>query len=908
MAETSLDILLRARGGRDTANEIGSVVGIISQTRAEVERFSAKGGLAAIAVGSNAITKAAAEAQTLGDELLRDVRQIQELEIALRKAEAEGDGDGFRRISDQLRQLRSQAADTADALTRIPRDLREGVNDAVGAFGDLDSSFAQISSSLTGLGTSPLGRLAGAGVLSGPGPLANIGAGFQVGSDVFALAEALPRLSGSLQQVKANTLTYITSAGQQAIANSTLAASAAATVTPLGGTAASLTAIAVAAAPFLVAGAAVAGGLFLLNKELAEGRKRSDESVQAIKKREDALRLEYEILTTLNAEQAKRQQQGLQGELDVITQSRDALVAELQKQFGDATIFEQLSVTDLKPEDLLGEDINKLLENTIFDPRGAAFVANQVVDGIVKLGGGSGIESTLKEIAEYNKQIEALNGDISIYSEQINELINRENQQAAIDAAKASATEYVQSLYAQSEAAQRTAADIERLSGESAQQQVDDLKTRIAANEEAADAILKQIYTNQEAAQNGLAANAAEMAAANEVLADELATLQTSIAADSAEVARLTDEVIPLVEAREREEKAVEDLKARQEELVASQRQAADQLASVRDQITDITEQFAEKEKLRQAEDAIKAARDAEDKLFQKRIDAAKATDAAAKAQDRQRQLVTETRQKEADINRKFMEGQLKASQEFHKKESRIVEDEQNERLRKLRDFSDQLLEAYEGNDVRTFARTLRDRNRFLQDDTADNSIEARRRGEDFVAQSNEAQAAREKELEALTAHFQERQAQELAARSEQESEVDRIQREWDRVRQQRLVEDEQRKLQIERDAHQTRLGNLRRQESELSTRIAGINAQLAASIFNNILSKANQALGTVQAVRQYATPIGPQLSGNIPAVNRQTTTNVNINRLNFGEIVTPNQLQNEMIKVQRVMRKSLGL
>lgn len=870
MADEKLRILLEQRGAEQLENAVEGILKTVAATQAEIDRFQKKGGLGALAVGTEAIDAARARTSQLGVELLLAADRARELAIQIASApESE-----IPRLTKEYADLEAQIASANAELRRMPRDLREGVADAVGSIGDVDSALAQIGSSLTGLGTSPLGRLAGGGIISGAGPLAGIGGAFQAGSDVFALAEALPRLSGALQQTKANTLQYIAAAGTQAVANSTVAASAASTIAPLSGTAASLAAIAVAAAPFLVVGAAVIGTFAAIESSLGDVRREAKAAINAERERIDTLRETRRILEEMTSSEIKSQIDDLQRNIDEETQARDSLVEKLKELYGESNYLEILNLMNNQGADLgtFGNVVGGISDLLVSDTK-------------------SGLQLTADEIERYNQSITDQQRQLELLQDTLPQKEETEARAQAEEQAKESALAYVEALHDQAEATQRTSQQIRELSSEQVTEEINDLNTRIAANKAASDEIFRQMQENQEAANFGLAENAGEMAAANEVLLQEFEKLQEAIVEDEAEISRLRDEVAPLVNLREaetaaveRQQETLEELAQKEEELTREREDSLSKLATIQQQIADAQAEFADKEALRAAEEAIKAARDAEDDLFRKRIESAKASEQARAAQERLTQAHNEYVQKQTDINKKFMETELKRSQDYYLKESRITEDFNRDRLRKLEDFNEQLRGAAEENDVRSFIRIQRSRDTTLQRDTEDFGVEARRRAEDFALASEEARKARQQELADLRIHHEQKRAQELASRTQENSEIARIEAEWARVRERREVEDQQRRIQLERDAFNRRIETLRQQERQLSTQIGVINAQIARNTYQTIVAAAANA---VSAVRQSAARDLRPGSRSTVVNNRNITVNNTV-----GDVITSSDLR----------------
>lgn len=855
MADEKLRLLLEQRGAEQLETAVEGILKTVAATQAEIDRFQKRGGLGALAVGTASIEEARARASQLGIELLTAADRARELAIQIASApESE-----LPRLTREYADLEAQIAAANAEIRRMPRDLRESVNDAVGAFGDVDSALAQIGSSLTGLGTSPLGRLAGGGIISGAGPLAGVGGVFQAGSDVFALTEALPRLSAGLQQVKANTLAYITSAGQQAIANSALAASAASTVAPLGSTASSLAAVAVAAAPLVAATAAIAGGAFLLNKEFQRGGKAVQEYIATETNRIETMKMVRQEIENLSKAEVEARIRQLELEIETQKQLRDGLIATYAEE---AEKIDGLS----KGANLLGIAIDKTFGT-----------------GLTTLG------DVVNQTEIYNQAIAKAETQLEIYKGEIlKEVEARERLNELQQSGRTEAERFIQLLKDRVSAEIEFNEQLETLTAEGAKRKLAELQQQKTLEEQMQAAIGQAIEENNRVITEGLEQGLpedtfADIIEQNKALYQEYSRLGDSIELLSSQTNDFENAIIPSIERREaetaaleRQQEALDELTRKEEELTRAREESLDKLSSLQQQIADAQAEFADKESLRTAEDSLKQSREAEDALFKQRIEAAKAAEQSRLSEQRLIDARQELNTKTGEINRKFMTQELKRSQEFTKAEARISDDANRERLRKLEDFNRQLSEAAEENDVRAFIRLQRQRNTELTRDTEDLDTERRRRLEDFLAQQEESRQQRAQELADLRAHHEQRRAQELAARTEENSEVARIEAEWARVRERREVEDQQRRIQLERDAFNKRIELLKVQEQQLSAQIGLINASIARNTYQTIVASAMNALSQVrQSMARDLRPTRPVINNSYQNVINNTVGDV---------------------------------
>lgn len=878
MADEKLRILLEQRGAQDVENAIEGILKPVIDSRNELERFKRSGGLAALAIGSADIELATKRVDQLGIELLQAHSEAERLAAAISKApESE-----VPKLIKQYADLEVRIASANAELGRMGQSLRESVNErGAGFLGDVDSSLAQISSSLTGFATTPLGRVGGGagGVISGAGPLKDLGAGFMLGSDIFALAEAMPRLSAALGTTKERTIAYIASASQQAIATNTLAASAASATAPLGATASSIAALAVSAAPFIATAAAVAAGAFLLNKEFSRGKKEIDTYISAEEKRLETLRLVSEAVSSMSEEQARAEVERLQLEIE----TNKNIQAGLVEAYG-ATI----------------KDISQLQEGASLFGTAIGEISGLDVTGLNKL---------KSELTTYNDAIVEAEIKLEIYNNEVlKEIQNRDRLLSLQQTGVAQGERYIQYLQDQIDREIEFNDQLQNLSVEEGRNRLAELEQRKALEEKAAQEISAIIEENNRIITEGVTAGLpedtfADLIEENRVLYDEVSRLNEATRDYGKEIEQLESFLIPAAEWRERETKAIEDqqekieaLKDEHEALTSSYQETIEKLSATRDQIATLQQEFLDKELERAFQENLKRQREAEDDLFRQRIAQAKATEQAAQREQRLIQLRDDTTAKAQDINQKFFNSQLKAHQDYVLKERRLTEDFNTERLRKLEDFNLQLLEAAEANDVRRFIGIQRDRDTTISRDAQDFGTEGQRRAEDLAMQSQEAQAAREKELADLRLHYEQRRQQELTQRTQENTEIARIEAEWARVREQREIQDNQRRLMLERQAFENRLAVLQQQESQLSRQIGMINASIAVNTHRTIVSSVSSALHDLRS------SFG---GGRLPSGAGRPGTVIHNNRINMnvGQFVTPGELRDTQNSLLNALR-----
>jgi hypothetical protein len=177
---------------RQAESSLASVQKLVADNLQTLQRMGERGGIGAIAVGQDRIKAASFAVAELGNELLAATHEAERF-----RAELEGVDEGsddFARLQREITSTEARIASLRVEIARMPRDVRESVNDTVGFLGDIDSSLATFGGAAR-TGSELAGRVGAGGLVK---PLETAGFGFEVGAEIFAVAEAIPRLSANL--------------------------------------------------------------------------------------------------------------------------------------------------------------------------------------------------------------------------------------------------------------------------------------------------------------------------------------------------------------------------------------------------------------------------------------------------------------------------------------------------------------------------------------------------------------------------------------------------------------------------------------------------------------------------------------------------------------------------------------
>lgn len=181
-------IRLVATGGKASADEVGRVEAAIAASRRELDAFAKGGGLGALAVGRRELDLASKDITTLGNEARAAQVRIGQLNAELADS---GRTRPLQVVINDLEQAERSAAELENRLSRVTSELREGTAQSVGFLGDIDSSLQAIGGAGRTLGD-----------VTGIEAFSQVGEGFTVVGDLFAVAEALPRLSSAANELQ----------------------------------------------------------------------------------------------------------------------------------------------------------------------------------------------------------------------------------------------------------------------------------------------------------------------------------------------------------------------------------------------------------------------------------------------------------------------------------------------------------------------------------------------------------------------------------------------------------------------------------------------------------------------------------------------------------------------------------
>lgn len=813
MPDLDIRIRIAAEGGKPSAEQINLITKEVQRAREDVALFAKQGGLGALAVGQDKIRLAQTQVESLGDQLLEVSLFANDLRVELDKIDPRIDPQGYSALSSQIIHTEAQAASLRQELSQLPRDLREQTADSVGFIGDIDSSLQAVAGTLNSFGQA-----------TGIGALSSAGKGLGLAGDIFATAEALPRLSAAAQQLQSNIVRNLPVLAAQVTANNAVAASAAATVAPLGGTAASLAALTVAAAPFIAIGAALAGGFALLSHSTQRNRAEVEALISSQESRHAALQRERELLDGLTFSGGTSQLQTLQTEFERLTRDRDALVEDLDRQFQEATNLTKLNqISGQKDfgggiQGFLLDGLSGLADVVVSDDNPLQLLTDRINDFNNK------IRETEQDIATINANLERVRQE-EVILETTRELINVYTEQIDKE------TEYADLL--RTGTVQGTEEQIQRIQDE------------ITARQDA----IQSLETLQSQTEEGTEA----YREAHEALIE-----QTNAVDDLTERQRfLTDEVLVAAEARETEQVAIEASRESRERELQAMREASAERERIGDQIESTEEQLTDslEDRQRVLDDRIRAeTRAGEESEVLARLETAKQIDAQRAREREISQVRFEGRSKEIEIIRSGEEDIRKArdkanasinkiNTDFIKSELRAIQDFNRDRQRLTEDAEQSLLEAAQRNDINAFISARTQAVTQLRRGDEDFGVTRDRAGEDRNEQINairqqlqeELATRREAAQQAITETRQEQQerinsiAQGGKVRVTQEQ---MIQQELIALRERFRNEDKELTQRREDSAFNERFQKLANHHNSLTSRLSQLDAEFAESSF----------------------------------------------------------------------------
>lgn len=902
-------IQLSVTGASAAAKELGAVNSQVEKTRQEIARFKSGGGLNTITAGSDRINVAQAQ-------LARLALQLNDVETeakAVKKALSEtSDAVKLDALNRKFLELQESAAGLREEIGRIPRELRDGINESVGYLGDIGSNLSGLAGSAATFGGSVSGVMGAAGVQLSAGPLAGVAGGLQTSAEIFNTLEAFPRLTAALGTFR-EQLSKISLNSIKANKDLLLAGGA-------------IGAIGLAAVGISLAAQESKKGLL----EFIDAQKRAEQSTAALKTQLEQLSSAADISRLESVNQARRE--AIRQEIAELEAKRSETESSLVFRAQDA--FESSLFRMADPLGINAKIMNELGVNT---------------------------DETDKRIEELNNELKTLDES----SAQLNSAL----AQVSINARQAAGEldnqlqRYLTQIRLTSDG---TIEELDRLTEETRQQILANQFLQTDAVGELYKALLAQANTvlTPEAIQQAINAPSFEEAIVNlknaltgagVELAPGVQELDGKLVSISGTIGTLTKDLETQTNPALRN-----TITLREQEAAALERaqDAFEDLNRVTEQIADLESEMAQQRE----DERRQASRDRDVANLENQIRLAEAKESAAKQASAVNQIRAEGAKAEkaildktvkadrdarakllngiSKINADFMAAELKAWEAYRLSEQRITEDTQRERLRLLEDTEAALLDAARKNDVSAFLQAQRNGTRELKRLDENAGVEAKRRSEDFQLERAQAAKEREQRLNDLRAQYTtEKQQRDQAAKEElaqtqantqaklnqqkaagqQEiSESQRLRNQLAALRQQWAEQDKQRERNERLRAQQQELTDLRRHSTNLLNTIRQAQQQQINTVsaagrqINSILQ---QALNSINRGRTTTTSLSPISTGqavNVPffgnmnigtpnqsarggssggGSNGGKTTNVYINA-QVGEIVTPTQLK----------------
>lgn len=682
------ELIIVARGGKEAEGQIKLIDSAVVSARKQLETFKKSGGLAALAVGNEKIAAAEKQVEALAVALVNADARLLELANDLKTTDV--GSDAYIKLQTEIAETEAKAANLRAEIKKLPRDLRESVTDTAGFLGDIDTSLATLAGSISGLGASPLGRIAGSGLQQGLGPLAGVGQGLQIGADIFAAAEALPRLSAAMGTLKANTLAYIPTLGAQAAANSTLAASAGAAAGGVGTVSGSLAALAVATGPYLLAAGAVVGTLVALKEISAAQRDMAEEVIETEQARTKALRTQRQAVLDLTSAEIDRQRRGLEVELRLLQDEQAALEA------GRAAFEENNEGSDFWTIAMLqeAEKINAAAKEG----------AGGIFGGLVDFFYPDSLSGANTEYAKRNVELQASIDGVTERLEALNTAFSErspiDNLISSLDEANALEDERARLLRdGTTEGLRESASELEReiVQRERNIAAARELQSRYDENSAGYQLLNTYIQENTDAnadATELLALATGEAYAAAEAREAETAAMERNTAAIKNNVAAMGRELQKI------------------NELQGKRKQLRDQLEGIDQQLKDIGD-TQERNAAREKERAdLKADQDRREGDLQAKIDAAKLREQAAKRSADILAIQQDAHKKELAKLQDIGKAEEKAETEFNKAVNELQRDaleakikHEQDKARIERESNAKLLQAQADRDVVAYER-----------------------------------------------------------------------------------------------------------------------------------------------------------------------------------------------------------
>jgi len=290
-----------------------------------------------------------------------------------------------------------------------------------------------------------------------------------------------------------------------------------------------------------------------------------------------------------------------------------------------------------------------------------------------------------------------------------------------------------------------------------------DAKLKDTGTSKGVQSLIDEDVTRQAEIQKQLATNA-------DLSADEIAKLKDQLKAAAADEKDLRESILPAVEAREAEDKAVKDGQKALDEFNRSMNDLGKITADITRMEADRARQVAQE----QADDVRNAQRAVTEKDYQTRIDAAKREEAEQAERDKvaqaDAQATTKFNDDKAKIDANFFDSQLKSYQNYIDAEKTATDRANLQRLQTLEKAQLDLKQLAAAGDVAGFVSRSEQAKLDLKNQSENETLADQQRREQFDKQTQAAAEAHQKQLDDLNASF----AREKDAR--EQAEAQRIQ------------------------------------------------------------------------------------------------------------------------------------
>lgn len=318
----------------------------------------------------------------------------------------------------------------------------------------------------------------------------------------------------------------------------------------------------------------------------------------------------------------------------------------------------------------------------------------------------------------------------------------------------------------------------------------------------------------------------------------------------------LTKTAIPLIKAREDEQKAIENQKKALQEARKdweSFQNSLKKLGEVNKEIAKLESDRKAQVQREQEDDARQATRSAIEKDFATRIAAAKREEAEQSVRDKAAadNAAAETKRTQglAKIDANFFDSELKAYAKYIDDEKKATDRANLQRLRTLEDAQTDLRSLAAKGDVAAFVERSNQAKTQLKRQAEDADLAARERQADYEKEIDDARAARQKQIDDLNASLeQERQARDAAAAQriaeieaqgqEANSKSAQLEQQLNDIREQWRKDDLQRQRDLEEQSYEERLQLQKDKQAEILAE--------ATNFFNEWVNAMAQAAGPV--------------------------------------------------------------